>query len=188
MDNYPYIIAGLPDLTLDFEYHQFDYDHVREAIYNDCSEEDKRLIEWLDFGFDEKNLSPHFYRASGKCKNLFIKEFFSFDRLVRNEKVAFLSGKKTDSEFEEKSMVQKVFETKNIIEREKQLDSLMWNYANSIITFEFFNINVILSFLVKARIISRWNKLDKKTGEELFGKLVDEVRGTFKGVEFNEQK
>jgi hypothetical protein len=28
-----------------------------------------------------------------------------------------------------------------------------------------------------------WNKLDKETGEQMFRKLVDEVRGTFKGVE-----
>ena len=42
--------------------------------------------------------------------------------------------------------------------------------------------DVILAFLAKGKLIDRWNKLDRKTGEEMFRKLVDEVRGTFNGI------
>ncbi len=45
--------------------------------------------------------------------------------------------------------------------------------------------NVILSFILKLHIIDRWHILDEQTGREMFRKLVDEVRGTFKGVEYN---
>ena len=40
---------------------------------------------------------------------------------------------------------------------------------------------------VKMMIIRRWLILDEATGREMFKKLVDEVRGTFKGVEYNEK-
>ena len=43
--------------------------------------------------------------------------------------------------------------------------------------------DVILAFLAKGQLINRWNKLDRKAGEELFKKLVDEVRGTYQGIE-----
>ena len=45
----------------------------------------------------------------------------------------------------------------------------------------YFDINVILGFLCKLHIVSRWAMLDEQTGREMFRKLVDEVRGTFRG-------
>ena len=51
MDNYPYIIASLPDLALDFEKHDFDYPFIRENIFFSLSQEDRRLVEWLEQGF-----------------------------------------------------------------------------------------------------------------------------------------
>lgn len=44
--------------------------------------------------------------------------------------------------------------------------------------------DVILGFLAKAMIVERWNSLDRKKGAELFRRYVDEVRGTFKGIDF----
>ena len=40
--------------------------------------------------------------------------------------------------------------------------------------------------VAKMMIIRRWLILDEETGRIMFKKLVDEVRGTFKGVEYNE--
>ena len=44
----------------------------------------------------------------------------------------------------------------------------------------------ILGMIVKMMIIRRWLILDEEAGREMFKRLVDEVRGTFKGVEYNE--
>ena len=88
MDNYPYIIASLPDLALDFEKHDFDYDFVRENIFFSLSQEDRRLVEWLEQGFVDENLTEDFYRSCRRCGNRFIREYFAFDWLLRTEKVA----------------------------------------------------------------------------------------------------
>ena len=47
------------------------------------------------------------------------------------------------------------------------------------------NFEKYLGIIVKMMIIRRWIILDEQTGREMFKKLVDEVRGTFKGVEYN---
>ena len=49
----------------------------------------------------------------------------------------------------------------------------------------YFDMDVILAFILKLHIIDRWHLLDEQTGREMFRKLVDEVRGTFKGVDYN---
>ena len=74
----------------------------------------------------------------------------------------------------------------NLIDRELGLDELMWNKISELNIFEYFNINVLLGYISKLKIIGRWLSLDEKTGKEMFRRLVEEIRGTFKGVEFNE--
>ena len=61
----------------------------------------------------------------------------------------------------------------------------MWEKISSLTLFNYFDINVILAFITKLNIVARWFRLDEQTGREMFKKLVDEVRGTFKGVEYN---
>ena len=78
-----------------------------------------------------------------------------------------------------------IFSNRNILEKEQQLDKFKWDYITDMNPYGTFNMDVILAFLAKGKLIDRWNKLDKKTGEEMFRKLVDEVRGTFKGIENN---
>ena len=179
MDNYPYLIASLPELALSFEKSDFSYATIRDFIYENSSESDRRLIEWLEFSFKEKNINSHFYKACSKCRNSFINKFFSYDFATRTEKVAFVNGEQTEQEFEEKESILKAFKISNIVERERQLDAITWNKICSLTNYGDFDINVILAFLAKAHLIERWSKLDKATGDKLFRKFVDEIRSTY---------
>ena len=199
MGNYHYIIAGLPELVLNGDNKAFSYDAVRESIYNSSTEKDRRFIEWFDFGTDEENLNAHFYRAAMNCKNRFIRLYFALDLEIRNRKVDYVAGKmernadsykvspakNVDLNLSEEQLVklQAIFANKNILEKEQQLDSFKWDYISGLNGYGEFNMDVILAFLAKGKLIDRWNKLDAKAGEEMFRKLVDEVRGTFKGIE-----
>jgi hypothetical protein len=40
--------------------------------------------------------------------------------------------------------------------------------------------------VTKLHIVDRWLALDEEKGRELFRKLVQEVKGTFKGVNYTE--
>ena len=198
MGNYHYIIAGLPELVLNGDNKAFSYDAVRESIYNSSTEKDRRFIEWFDFGTDEENLNAHFYRAAMNCKNRFIRLYFALDLEIRNRKVDYVASKmernadsykvcpakNVDLNLSEEQLArpQAIFANKNILEKEQQLDSFKWDYISGLNGYGEFNMDVILAFLAKGKLIDRWNKLDAKAGEEMFRKLVDEVRGTFKGI------
>jgi hypothetical protein len=207
MANYHYIIAGLPDLVLDFESSGFDFDSLQDQIVSMSSPEDSRCIEWLLLAQKEEYLNHHFYRAALKSKNKFIREYLKFDLELRNIQAAFIARKNSidiseqlvgENEFtdllkigkgadfglsfisEGAPAIIKILENENILEREQLLDNLRWNKANEICTFNYFDLNVILSFLLKASIVSRWNKLDRKRGAQIFRQLVNEVKGTYK--------
>ena len=198
MGNYHYIIAGLPELVLNADNKAFSYDSVREQIYLSSTEKDRRFIEWFDFGTNEDNLNAHFYRAAMNCKNRFIRLYFALDLEIRNRKVDFVAGKmernsdaykvqvKNDIDLnlneEQLTRLHNIFANKNILEKEQLLDKFKWDYISSLNGYGEFNMDVILSFLAKGKLIDRWNKLDRKAGEEMFRKLVDEVRGTFNGI------
>ena len=194
MGNYHYIIAGLPELVLNADNKGFSYDSIRESVY--YSSDGK---EWFDFGTNEENLNAHFYRAAMKCKNRFIRLWFALDLEIRNRKVDFVAKKlgKEENSYkiqvknnvdlglseEQLNTLQTIFENRNILEKEQLLDKFKWDYITGMNEYGEFNMDVILAFLAKGKLIDRWNKLDKETGEQMFRMLVDEVRGTFKGVE-----
>ena len=74
----------------------------------------------------------------------------------------------------------------DILARERGIDDLYWDKIDELTLFDYLNFDKILGMVVKMMIIRRWLILDEATGREMFKKLVDEVRGTFKGVEYNE--
>ena len=198
MGNYHYIIAGLPELALNADNKSFSYDAVRESIYYSSDEKDRRLIEWFDFGTSEENLTSHFYRAAFRNKCRFIRLWFALDLEIRNRKVDFVAGKMgRDASLykvatgrnvdlglsdEQLDKLSGIFANKNILEKEQQLDKFKWDYISGLNEYGEFNMDVILAFLAKGKLIDRWNKLDRKAGEEMFRRLVDEVRGTFNGI------
>ncbi len=204
MNNFPYIIAGLPQLALDFESRKSSFDSLVNTIYINCSKEDQKIIDWLLFGLKEENLTHHFYRILKKLNNPFMNEFFEYDLMLRNIKVAFLSRKYKGAEpefigdsfviehlksskapdfglgmvMDGASRIFQIMEMSDLLEREQQLDLLRWNKANDICLFRLFDINVILCFILKAAITERWNKLDKAEGAIFLNKLIEELRST----------
>ena len=188
MANYQYIIASLPDFQPDFAAGGFDYDETVGFIRSQCSDRDCGYIDWLEAGFDEKNISHLFYSAveGSPCK--FLRNWFAFDRQVREAKVAFLDGAKPAEGNTEAEELQGIFNTKNLLERERKLDSYYWKKADEMVLYDLFDIDVILAFIAKAQIVRRWNRLDPVVGAEFFKQLVQDVRGTFKGVEYDPEK
>ena len=193
MDNYVYIVASLPELTAGFENTNFDYAATKESIMELLSEKDKQLVELFEEGFNEETLGADFYAKAAASKNRFIREYFDFDGRLRNMKVAYLAkrlGKQGDdyfvpmpeADFEEESHIKEILANADFVLREQKIDELKWEKASDIARLDCFNMNTILAFLAKAKTVQRWAELDKEKGEEMFRKLVKEVRGTFAGV------
>ena len=189
MDNYVYIVAGLPELTSGFENTGFDYAAVKESIMELLSEKDQQLVELMEEGFDENTLGADFYAKAAESKNRFIREYFDFDGRLRNLKVNYLAerlGKNgedfmvelPEADFEEEKQIQEILADADFVQREQKMDELKWEKASDIARMDYFNMNAILAFLVKAKTVQRWVELDPDKGTEMFHKLVKEIRGT----------
>ena len=187
MDNYVYIVAGLPELTSGFENTGFDYAAVKEGIVELLSEKDQQLVELMEEGFNEQTLGAEFYAKAAESKNRFIREYFDFDGRLRNLKVQYLAkrlGKQGDAylvelpeaDFEEENQIRTILDDADFVEREQKMDELKWEKASDIARMDYFNMNAILAFLVKAKTVQRWAELDPAKGQEMFKKLVEEIR------------
>lgn len=200
MDNYEYLIAGLPVLVNDGAAGQkLSAYALIEEIRELSSAKDNALFDFLLSGYDEQNFTPEFYRSALSHSNTFIREFFRFDLNVRNAKVRYLNESlgrpadqdiflEDDGEFEEREKVRSILYGKDLLAREKGLDTLMWDKIDELNTFDDFNVSALLGYIAKLKIIDRWLQLDEAAGREMFRKLITEIRGTFKGVEFNDNQ
>lgn len=199
MNNYYYIVASLPVLSHEWKPGAETPQSIRQDILEQCSGKDRQLVMLLEDGFVDGNLTPDFYRTALAHRNRFIREYFRFDLSVRNAKVRYLNralGRDpekdtvvldedaTEETFDEASSLDAILHGKDILERERGIDDLIWGKIDDLTTYDYFNIEAILGFLAKLHIVERWYTLDEQTGREMFRKLVDEVRGTFKGVRY----
>ena len=209
MNNYVYIIAGLPDFTPDWRQGQESLDGYLNNVRELLSEKDNKVLDLIVKGFDKEQIGLEFYKEALSHRLGFIREFFTFDLNVRNQKVRYLNQalgrapekdilslrdpdaeetglEPEEPEFKESAKLQTILEGNDILARERGIDDLYWDKIDEITLFDYLNFDKILGMVVKMMIIRRWLILDEEAGREMFKKLVDEVRGTFKGVEYNE--
>lgn len=191
---------------MDFQSGNFNLKALTTSVRELLDEKDNRWLDWLDKGMESQYLNSHFYRAVQKCSNGFIREYFSFDRDVRNIIAAYTAreykqgikdhlvgsnelteqlsvSRADDFDLEYISPyggpLHRIMQLKDPVEREQKTDRLRWDKASELTVFHYFTIDVILAFLLKAGIVARWAKLDKETGMKLFRELVHEVKSTY---------
>ena len=215
MSNFEYIISSLPSLTVDYKYAEGQgFSRVVEEIRENLGEKDNAVLDFLLKGFQGSELNPDFYAAALRHPHKFIQEYFRFDLNLRNAKVRFLNrslgrpeeqdvitglGTEEDQdldtdlyrfhggEFEEAAKVDTALSMGDLLSREKELDDISWEKISSLETFHYFDLTAVLAYIAKLHIADRWLALDEQKGRERFQQLVNEVRGTFKGVHYSEK-
>ena len=213
MSNFEYIIASLPYLTADFKYTgQAGFNSVISDIKRDLDDHDQGLVEFLLDGFNDKELDADFYAKALRQRNRFLREYFRFDLNLRNAKVRYLNAQLgrepeqdvmtgedpdaedvdidgfrfTGGEFEEEAKVDAVLAGNDLVAREKGLDDLLWDKIDRLATFHYFDIEAVLAYIAKLHIVNRWLSLDEEVGRDVFRRLLKDVRGSYRGVKYNE--
>lgn len=194
MNNYEYIVASLPVIEPGS---RLGSSSAANAIIDDIREQlsnkDNALVTMLLDGFDPEKLNARFYRACLGSGSRFLREYFLFDLFLRNTKVEYLNaslgrpeGKDVllleeleDYEFEQKEEIVEILSGTDIIGREKGLDMAIWEHVEEVTTMDVFDMDAILGFIARLKIIDRWDKLDPETGAELFRRLIKEIRATY---------
>ncbi|MCL2738035.1 MAG: DUF2764 domain-containing protein [Bacteroidales bacterium] len=204
---YTYLMAGLPELSLEFHSSEhvggvknFDYEHIIEHVFENIDKGDMKYLRFLLSGLG--NPAPYFYLKAAKSKNSFIRQYFLLDASLRNIQ-AGIAARKTgqtpdaylvgddmtteairtskagdfDLESEDLQRIVSIFGVSDIWDREQKLDLFRWEKVNEIAFFQYFNMDAVLAFVMKAFLVNRWMQLDKEKGDTMFRQLLKECRG-----------
>ena len=270
---YYYLVAGLPELTLEDSKLSYTVADFKAELYPGLSDEDRRLIDLFYLKLDNANvlkllkdkdaaidsrgnysaeelaefisslkdgdevadavfpsylstfiseyfntpaeddflhedrLAALYYAYAMKCRNKFVSSWFAFNLTMNNVLVALTARKfKMDiaplivgdtevcealrtsgardfgltGEVDFLDQLVKISETEELVEREKKIDQLRWNWMEEATFFNYFTVERLFVFLLQLEMIERWISLDKEKGNQLFRSIIatlkDEVQ------------
>jgi len=273
MSKYYYLVAGLPELSLEDSKLSYTVADFKTELYPALSDEDKKLIDLFYLKFDNANvlkllkdkdaaidprgnysaeelaeyisqlkegdevpdsvfpsylstfisefhhtsaeegilpedrLAALYYAYAMKCKNKFVASWFAFNLTVNNVLVAYAARKYKmevaplivgntevcealrtsnardfglSSEVDQLDRLVKISETEELVEREKKIDQLRWEWMEEATFFDYFTIERLFVFLLQLEMIERWISLEKEKGNQLFRSIIaalkDEVQ------------
>ena len=73
------------------------------------------------------------------------------------------------------SLITAINDEENIVEKERKIDNIRWSEVDEASTFDYFNLNAIMAYLVKLNIVARWSLLDPAHGREMLERLMAEL-------------
>lgn len=82
-------------------------------------------------------------------------------------------------DFPEIEQILAAWEQENLLEREKALDTIRWNWINEHTFFHYFTIEKVIGYLLQFEMVERWMRLDKKKGERMFRELLQRMESSF---------
>lgn len=154
----------------------------------------------------EDQLTALYYEHASKSGNDFLRSWLEFERDVRNILTALTARRhKIPAEnlligdnpvtqgirrshardfglsggFPFIDKLLQINENSKLLEREKAIDQLKWTCIDEFNTFNYFTVEVILGFVLKLGMVERWMKLDKKSGEEMFRRLLTDLENSY---------
>lgn len=77
-----------------------------------------------------------------------------------------------------------LMENDNLVERERGLDLLIWNFLDEAVAFRYFSLDLVISYMLKLMIIERWSKMSPESGRRVFMEMIEKFRQSF---QFEEQ-
>ena len=154
------------------------------------------------FGLEDK-LYGYYYDYAIKCGNPFVSTWFELNLDVNNILAAMAArkykmevakvpvgtnavadalrtsnardfGLADDLEYFEQLV--RINDTIDLVDREKKIDLLKWNWMEDNTFFNYFTIEKIFVFLMKLEMIERWISLDKEKGNEMFRQLIGQLK------------
>ena len=194
MDNYEYIVASLPVLRPeDSRSDNVNAEALIAEIREQLSGRDQAVLDQLLAGYDAGQLTEDFYRQILRHKNRFLREWFRFDLDLRNATVGYLNHQlhrapdhdkilleeREVEEFPELEAAERILRGKDILQRERGLDELRWHKVDEITLLDYFDLETLLGYVAKLKIIDRWLQLDPDSGRALFRRMVEEIRTTY---------
>jgi len=153
----------------------------------------------------ETALFDAYYATCSRAKSRFLREWSEFDRTLRNVTAAVtaraagrpveevtVGGGDVVEQLERSSaadfglrgelpyidaVIAAVNDESNLLEKEHKIDRIRWQQAVDLAAEDYFNVNAVLSYLVRINLVARWTQLDEARGRAMLGRLLRELDG-----------
>ena len=188
------IEAARAEETPDRRYPRYMYDFVAQM------ESEESAAEGI---FPEDRLAQLYYAHAMSQGNVFVERWFAFNLDLNNFLTAITARRynldvkplivgdndvakalRTSNSrdfgltgvmdgFEE---VMRISEIDNLVERERKLDVLKWEWMEENSFFDYFTVEKLFAFLVKIQIIERWITLDAEAGGEMLRGMIRQLK------------
>lgn len=165
--------------------------------------DDERLLRIDTAKSFESNMFAAYYRYAAGSKSRFLRRWSEADRNLRNISAAITArsagrnigevlvgegeiasqlARSSAADFGLKgevsyvdSLMGALSEGDNLVEKEHRIDLIRWSLAEELATFDYFNIDFLLSYVVRLSLVHRWAMLDAVKGKEMFERLVNSL-------------
>lgn len=148
-----------------------------DAYYCLCRRSSSRFLRaWAEFDRNLRNVTAAVTaRASGRpVEEVTVGEGEVVEQLERSSASDF--GLRGELPYID-GVIAAVNDEANLVEKEHKIDLIRWIEAEQIAAQDYFNINTILSYLVRINIVARWTLLDAARGREMFQRLMADLDG-----------
>jgi hypothetical protein len=150
---------------------------LMSAYYAVCAASSSRLLrEWSNTDRTIRNIvAATLARQQGVAiDTVVVGDDSVTEALSRSSAADF--GLRAELPFVEQ-LVAAVADEHNMVEKERKIDNIRWAELSELTTFDYFDLNAVIAYLVKVNMVARWAALDRKVGREMFDRLVSELDG-----------
>ncbi len=142
------------------------------AYYATCAKSSSRFLRaWSTFDCTLRNVvAAVTARSAGRSvEEVTVGEGDIIDQLQRSSAADF--GLRGELHYVD-AVIAAVNDEANLVEKEHKIDLIRWNESLELSTFDYFDLNAILSYLTRINIVARWTMLDAVRGREMFERLL----------------
>lgn len=144
------------------------------------------------------------YEQGMKCRNRFVRDWYEFNLNLNNvlaaavcQKHGYDTSKVIVGENEVAELLRRgnltknsnlsallpdlkemiaVSELQDLLDRERHIDALRWQWIENRTLFEYFEIDNVLAYYLQANILHRWDDLTREQGEQIFRQLLADLK------------
>ncbi|MCF8359468.1 MAG: DUF2764 domain-containing protein [Prolixibacteraceae bacterium] len=177
---YPYFRQFVPDYL------------IETPIMPNLSWEDQLTALFYNYAINSKNqFISDWYEFNLNISNVIIGtncRKFDYDReksIIGNNEVANAIRKSNAKDFGVKPIlpeiddILRILEEPNLLERERKIDFLKWNWLEEKGFFHYFDMEHLFIYLIRLDLLERWVQLERETGEKVFREMISELQHAF---------
>ena len=78
--------------------------------------------------------------------------------------------------FADFELIHKISDEPDLMEREKKIDALKWNWLDDATFFHYFSIEKVIAYVLKLQLMERWQMLTIEKGREVFRHMLNQLK------------